>query len=416
MKTAKSLPIVCALMLQLTAMAAWSQDLPDKEALAQQAIAAHRFAEARDLYIWLTENHPKNISYWTARGRVCGYLADYPAALTAYDKALSMAPEDVDILVGKAYILLWEKDYPAATLLLNKAHGLAPESAEVELAMAQESYYQNHRKEALNRLRPILLRDPEDKTALELKSHLRPERQIRVELGTVGDTLSIGPSRINGVSGVVDVGLVSPGNFISVHYEDWLRFGNEVVRGGINFSHTFSRRWTVDASTLIGSRGDVLARYDNSLGLKRRFNSGWAVSTSYRDLLFDQAHIRLVSPGIEYSFEKPISLQAIYSRGWSTYSSLIPLGEPTNSIALRYTEGISKCTIHAGWSRGIELYTFAFAGPLADQLGQFSANTYSAGIDVPVSKVMKTRFDYAFQRRSSGANEQTVSARLIFQR
>jgi YaiO family outer membrane protein len=416
MNTAKSPLFVWALALQLTAMVAWSQVLPDKEVLARQAIAAHRFAEARDLYVWLTENHPENVSYWTARGRVCGYLADYPAALAAYDKALSMAPEDVDILVGKAYVLLWQKDYPAATLLLNEAHGLSPESTEVELAMARESYYQNRRKEALNRLRTVLLRDPQDSTALDLKAHLRPERQIRVELGIVGDTLSLGPGRINGVSGIVDVGLVSPNNFISVHYEDWLRFGNEVVRGGINFSHTFSHRWTIDASTLIGSRGDVLARYDDSVGLKRRFNGGWAVSTAYRDLAFDQAHIRLVSPGVEYSFEKPISLQAIYSRGWSTYNGLIPLGEPTNSIAFRYTQGIANYTIHAGWSRGIELYTFALAGPLADQLGQFSANTYSAGIDIPVSKTLKTRFDYAFQRRSSGANEQTVSARLIFQR
>jgi YaiO family outer membrane protein len=414
MNTAKSLLLVLA--LQMTATAAWAQDLPDREVLAEQAMTAHRFAEARDLYILLTENHPENLSYWTARGRVCGYLADYAAAHSAYDKALSINPKDVDTLVGKAYIFLWQKDYAAATLLLNEAHELAPESTEVDLAMAQESYYRNHREEALSRLRPILLRDPQDSSALDLESRLRPDRQIRVELGIVGDTLSIGASRINGVSGVIDVGLVSPDNFISVHYEDWLRFGDEVVRGGLNFSHTFSHLWTVDASTLIGSRGDVLARYDDSVGLKRRLNGGWAVSTSYRDLLFDQAHIRLVSPGVEYSFEKPISVQAIYSRGWASYSGPVPLGQPTNSIALRYSEGISKFTIHGGWSRGVELYTFALSGPLADQLGQFSANTYSAGLDVPVSKILKTRFDYAFQRRSSGANEQTVSARLIFQR
>jgi hypothetical protein len=86
MNTAKSLLIVLA--LQMTATAAWAQDLPDREALAQQAMTAHRFAEARDLYIWLTESHPENVSYWTARGRACGYLADYAAAHSAYDKAL----------------------------------------------------------------------------------------------------------------------------------------------------------------------------------------------------------------------------------------------------------------------------------------------------------------------------------------
>jgi YaiO family outer membrane protein len=411
MNTVKSLIIVWA--LQMTAVASWPQDLQNKEALAQQAITAHRFTEARDLYVQLTENHPENISYWTARGRVSGYLGDYAGAIAAYDKALAMEPKNVETLVGKAYILLWQKNYTSAALLLNEAHELAPESTEVDLAMAQESYYQNHSKEALKHLQRILLRDPKDTSALDLKSRLRSERQIRIELGIIGDSLSIGSSRINGVSGLVDVGLVSPDNFISVHYEDWLRFGEEVVRGGANFSHTFSHLWTVDASTLIGSRGDVLARYDNSVGLKRRFRTGWAASTTYRDLLFDQAHIRLVSPSLEYSFEKPISVQAIYTRGWSAYNGLIPLGEPTNSVALRYTETFSKLTIHAGWSRGIELYTFA---PSADQLGQFRANTYTAGIDVPVSKILKTRFDYALQRRSSGANEQTLSARIIFQR
>jgi YaiO family outer membrane protein len=414
MNNVKSLVMVWA--LQLTAMVSWPQDLQNKEALAQQAVTAHRFAEARDLYVWLTENHPENVSYWTSRGRVSGYLSDYSGAIAAYDKALAIDPQNVETLVAKAYILLWQKNYTSATLLLSEAQRLAPESSEVDMAMAQESYYQNHPKEASNRLQRILRRDPKDVAALDLKSRLRPERQLRIELGITGDSLSIGPARINGVSGLVDVGLVSPDNFISVHYEDWLRFGDEVVRGGINFSHTFSHRWTVDASTLIGSRGDVLARYDDSVGLKRRFRTGWAVSTTYRDLLFDQAHIRLLSPGLEYSFEKPISVQATYSRGWSTYTSLVPLGEPTNSVALRYTEGFSKFTIHAGWSRGIELYTFAPSGPLADQLGQFRANTYMAGIDVPVSKILTTRFDYALQRRSSGANEQTVSARLIFQR
>jgi tetratricopeptide (TPR) repeat protein len=360
----------------------------------------------------LTENHPENASYWAARGRVSGYLGDYTRAIAAYDKALAIAPKDVETLVGKGYILLWQKNFAGAAILLNEAYELAPDSAEVELAMAQQNYYQNHPKEALSRLRRVLLRNPQDADALELKSRLRSERQIRIEIGAVGDALSFASNEINGVAGLVDVGLVSPDNFISVHYEDWFRFGRQAVRGGVNFSHTFSHLWTVDASSLIGSRGDVLARDDSSIGLKRRFHTGWAVSTAYRDIRFDQANVRLLSPSIEYSFEKPISVQATYSRGWST-SSLIPIGEPTtNSILLRYNQSFSKFTIHGGWSKGVELFTI----PIVDQLGQFHANTYTGGIDVPVSKILTTKFDYALQRRSSGAYEQIYAARLIFQR
>ncbi|HMF76114.1 MAG TPA: tetratricopeptide repeat protein [Bryobacteraceae bacterium] len=407
MNAAKLTVIVWA--LHLTSVVLRPQDVPSKEALAQQAVTAHRFAEARDLYVSLTENHPENASYWAARGRVSGYLGDYPGALAAYDRALAIDPKNVDTMVGKAYVLLWQQNFPSATALLNEAQALAPESAEVDLAIAQENYYRHRPKEALTGLQKILRRNPQDASALELKSRLRSERQIRIELGIIGDSLSVG---LNGVSGLVDVGLVSPNNFISVRYEDWLRFGQRVIKGGATFSHTFPHFWTVDASTVIGSRGDVLARYDDSIGLKHRFRTGWAASTTYRDLLFDRAHVRLVSPSLEYSFEKPISLQATYTRGWNTYSSLLQLGQPTNSVLLRYNQTFKKVTVHGGWSKGVEL----FAIPVVNQLGQFHANTYIAGIDIPISKILTTKFEYAFQRRNSGVSEQVYSARLVFQR
>lgn len=416
MNTAKSIMIVWA--LQMTATVLWSQALPGKEnsagkeILAQQAMSAHHFAEARDLYVWLSEHHPENASYWAARGRVSGYMGDYPAALSGYDRALALEPQNVETLVGKAYVLLWQQNFDSAAILLNEARELAPDSPEVQLAMAQGDYYRHRRKAALSQVQQILSRDPQDVGALELKSRLRPERQIRVELGIIGDSLSYGS---NGVSGLVDVGLVTPDNFVSVRYEDWLRFGEQVFRGGANVSHTFPHFWIVDASTLIGSRGDVLARYDDSVGLKHRFRTGWAASTTYRDMLFDQAHVRLLSPSLEYAFEKPISLQATYTRGWSTYSGVLPLGPPTNSVLLRYNETFNKFTVHAGWSRGVEL----FAIPVVDQLGQlgqFRANTYIAGIDRPVSRTLTTKFEYAFQRRSGGVTEQVYSARLVFQK
>jgi tetratricopeptide (TPR) repeat protein len=407
MSTARRLTI--AWLLQATLVVLWAREEPSKEVLARQAMDARHFTEARDLYAQLTKDHPSDASYWAARGRVCGYLGDYSAAVQWYDKALTIVPTDVDTLVGKSYVLLWQQDFTSATALLNQARLLAPDSSEVELALAQANFYEQRPKEAANWVKRILLRNPQDEGALELKSRIRGARHLRIELGITGDTLSFG---YTGVSGLVDVGLVSPNNFISVHYEDWNRFGKQVVRGGMNFSHTFSHLWTVDASSLEGSRGDVLAHYDNSIGIKHRFHSGWAASTTYRDLLFDVAHIRLVSPSVEYYFERPISLQATYSRGFSVYSSLLPPGQPTNSVLLRYNQSVWKLTLHAGWSKGIELFTI----PVLDQIGQFGATTYSAGVDIPTTKVLTSKFEYAFQQRSSGIAEQTYSARLVFQR
>ena len=368
-------------------------------------MTAHHYAEAREIYAGLTKSHPENASYWAAEGRVSGFMGDYASAIEAYDRALALEPKNVETITGKAYVLLWQGSFADATFLLDSAHQLAPESADVDLAIAQQAYYQNRPKEALQRVQPMLQRDPQDAGALELKGRLHSERQIRVELGVIGDSLSFGS---NGVSGLVDVGLVTPKTFMSLHYEDWLRFGQLVERGGANFSHTFPKLWTITASTLIGSRGDVLPRFDDSLGLTHRFHSGWAASTTYRDMLFDSAHVRMVSPGVEYFFEKPISIQATYTHGWIAYPNLTPASQ-TNAVLLRYNETIKRVTAHGAWSRGNEFFT-------VPTVGEFRANTYVAGIDVPVSKILTTKFEYAFQHRSSGVSEQSYSARLVFQK
>lgn len=396
--------------IQLTTVLLCAREVPSEEAAAQQAASAHDYPAARNLYSKLTKEHPDKAEYWIWVGRLSGYLGDYPSALSAYDHALRIAPNDVDAITGKAYVLLYEHQYVAAGSLLSRASTLAPDSPEVNIAIAREKFYEGSTAEATKYTQLILAKDPTNKEALELRARLLPPRHIRVELGITGDELPFAPF---GVSGLVDVGVVSPGNFISGRYEDWSRFGERLVRGGFTFSHTFHHLWTIDTVNLIGSRGDVLPRYDDSIAISRRFRSSWVASANYRDLLFDQAHVELLGPGIEYYFESPIWLQANYFRTWTTYNTgSIALGQPANSISLRYNQRISRVTVHAGWARGSEF----FVSPVIDQLGQFRENTYLTGIDVPVSRVLTPKFEYDLEQRSSGVLEQIFAARVVFQK
>lgn len=396
--------VVCQLALSL-----YAQEVPADEAAAQQAVSARNYAAGLALYTRLTEQYPDRAEYWIWAGRLSGYLGKYSSALQCYDHALGLAPDDVDAITGKAYVLMYEHQYSEASALLEKASALAPGSSEVNMAIAREKFYQGHSSDAEKYTKLILAKDPNNKEALELRSRLRQPWQVRLELGVGADRL---PFSL-GMFGLVDVGLTSPDTFASVRYEDWSRFGEGVNRGGFTYSHTFHHLWTIDTTNLIGSRGDVLPRYDDSLTIARRLKSGWAASVNYRALLFDQVHANLLGPGVEYYFESPIWLQANYFHSWTDYrTGSVFVDHPTNAASLRYNQRIARATLHVGYARGTEL----FAIPLVDEIGQFRENSYSTAVDIPVSRTLTPKFEYDLLQRSSGVLEQIFAARLVFQK
>ena len=396
--------LLCALLTQAFAFAA-ENDL----SMAQQAAASNDYVLARSLYEKLAAKDPINAEYQIWIGRLSGYLGEFEPALEAYDAALVLTPKDVDAVVGKAYVLLWQHDYSQAETYLNRAQEMAPESADVNVAKARLYLYLHQPIRALSFVNRVLETDPVNSEALSVKDALLTPDSIRLSFDVARDQLPYGSS---GTSGSFEAGWVSALNQVSLRLEDWDRYGKTTYRAGLKVSHTFRYLWIVEGSTLIGSRGDVLARLDNGVSVKRKVRSRWVVGGQYRDLSFDSTHVRLAGPQVEYYFQHPIWLDGSYSRAWSSFhsSSGSALPAAADSFFLGYHQRIRRVTVNGGYGSGLQLFTI----PAADRLGQLRANTFVAGLDVPTSKTWTSHFTYTLERRSNGTLDQVLTAGMVF--
>jgi YaiO family outer membrane protein len=401
---------MCLAVLHVLAAAPASYIAPDDESLAQQATTAHDYARACVLYRKLATDNPRNAEYQVWIGRLSGYLGQFAAALEAYDAALAIAPDDLDALIGKAYILLWEQKYSNAKLILSRAEEMAPESSDVSVASGRLYLDLHQPSRASIYLDRALQLDPANTEALALKTALRPPGRLQFEFSLSGDQL---PYASTGVSGAFAGSWLSSTNSFSVRAEDWSRYGERVYRGGLRLSHTFRYSWIVEGSTLFASRGDVLPRWDNALTVKRKLGTRWVLSGQYRDLSFDNAHVRLASPDVEYYFSRPIWVVGTYSRSWTGFDSPGGSGAmavPADSFFFRYHERIHGFVVHGGYGHGIQL----FAIPQAVQPGQFKADTFLSGVDIPAGKLRTIRLEFLMERRSTGPVEKVFTGTLIF--
>jgi YaiO family outer membrane protein len=408
----KGVGFACLALLRCLAVATANSIADDEESLARQATAAHDYERASVLYRKLAADNPGNAEYRVWIGRLSGYLGKFAPALEAYDAALVIAPDDLDALVGKAYVLLWQRKYSDAKLVLRRAEEIAPESSDVSVANGR-LYLDLHQPDRASvYIERALQSDSANAEAIALKIELRPPGNLQLEFSLSGDRL---PYASTGVSGAVAVSWISSVNSLSVRVEDWSRYGEQVYRGGLRLSHTFRYRWILEGSTLLGSRGDVLPRWDYALTLKRKLGTRWVLGGQYRDLSFDNAQVRLAAPEVEYYLSRPIWMDGTYSRSWTAFDSVAgsaTTAVPADSFLFRYHERIHRFVVHGGYGHGIQL----FAIPQANQPGQFKADTFLSGIDIPASNLLTIHLDFLMERRSPGPVEKVFTGTLIFGR
>src|SRR5207253_8870536 len=94
----------------------------------------------------------------------------------AFDLALERNPRDSESLVGKAYILMYEREYGAAAELLEKAQSIVPPNPDLLIAFARDYHYSRQDEKALDKLSQALALEPGNTEARELKTEITPRR------------------------------------------------------------------------------------------------------------------------------------------------------------------------------------------------------------------------------------------------
>ena len=371
----------------------WADDL---EQAAREAVAAKRFHEAAALYTQLSEREPENSDYFVWLGRLAGWMQDYQAAIDAYDHALARAPRNVEALVGRASVLMWQRKFFGAYNDLAAAEQLEPNNGDVRLAFARFYHYQHEERLAQTYVRLAIALAPADRDALELQSHIVVPRPLLVTMGYGRDDFSFASvANLN----FVTASYSSPRHQFAFQYERWNKFGEEVDRGGASMTARVGDRIWLRGSAMIAPGTAVLAQQDYSAGVSRSLPRGLVISGDYRRLQLRDAHVDVASPGLEYYLPgQPVWLQAIYSESRTQFHTPAHSGALNPSITIRYNEQLGRAlVVHAGYAHGQE----SFATLSVDQLGRFRANTYSGSVDITMSAACSLGLSYAHQQRSS---------------
>lgn len=378
----------------------------DLQKAAQDAVAAKHFLQARELYVQLSELEPANLDYLLWIGRLSGWLKEYPAATSAYDRALALDPLNLDALVGKAYALLWQRDFPPARALLVQAERLAPNNAEVELAWARYYHYQGREKLAQTHVLRVCGIDPANEEAQELKSQISIPHPVEVTIGYGYDNFSFASA---GNMGYARLGYVGDLTLISIQYEQWNRFGQHVNRPGLSFSRRFRERWWLRGAAVWAPGATVLPEQDYTAGFSRSFLQAAVLGADYRYLRFVTARVNVLSPSFEYYLKKPVWLRAAYYRSWTAFRSITSLDSANNSFLVQYNQQATKWLVaHLGYARGNE----SFLNLSIDRLGKFQANTYIAGLEFKLSPTLSLGPSYEYQRRLDGAQQKSFGISL----
>lgn len=157
----------------------------------------------------------------------------------------------------------------------------------------------------------------------------------------------------------------------------------------------------------------VLARHDYTGGFAYSLGARVVLSSDYRHMRFNDALVHVVSPSVEYYFEKPIWLQAGIHQAWTDYA--VP-GRPiagTRSFSIRYNQQLNEAVLlHLGYARGNE----SFSALSVDRLGKFEANTFTTAADFKISPSYATGIFYSYQKRSTGPQQSSFGVSLTLRK
>lgn len=146
--------------------------LPAYEFLGQVYMARKNWLEAAEVYRYLIKKSPKNDKYWKALGDSLMGLEDYQEAKRSYHKSLEFyASPEVYVSLGLAYQAF--EDFTSSIKAFESALDLEPENIQVLMLLAQNLIRCNEAGAAEEVLEQVLELEPDNVMARERLMQLK---------------------------------------------------------------------------------------------------------------------------------------------------------------------------------------------------------------------------------------------------
>ena len=352
-----------------------------------------RDAEALAAFERLVSADPDNheARLWIAR--LHARMGDHDLAEPVYRSVLLEDPDNIDAMLGVADALVRRDEPTDAIDVLEVAEGLATNNGEVLGALGRAHRAADHSDQAIDYLRRAVAVAPTTQHLLSLEA-ARSFYLHRVEARAADEQFSDAtPESILGDLSL-NIRLTNRWRLLA-RGQVQRKFGTTEERGGAGVEWRWTSATTLRAVALIGPDNRIAPEQDYLAEVRHAHGSTtWTLTARHFD--FGGAETTVVSPAVAWTPENPLSLALGYAlsrtdtrttafvNGHSAYVRAAVRVYPRLSILGAYTTGVDD-----------------FDRFSIDRIGDFRAQTYSAGVRLylPTMTAIVAQYDYQTRRR-----------------
>jgi tetratricopeptide (TPR) repeat protein len=389
-----------------TALYARAQRQPtDWQGSIRELVSSNRTGQALRLSeLWLAAN-PDDLEARGWHARLLAWSNRWGESEAEYRRVLESAPTDVDILLGLADVLSWQKRSLEALEVVEHACAIDPRRGDAQVRRGRLLQSIGRTRDARAAFRQALDSDASSADAKLGLESLREEGRYEFRIGTDVDLFNFAEN-----AGAVTAGLSSRLNgrwTTRVTATQYSRFGKYATRVSPNATCRLTSNDTLTVGNAIARHQGIIpkseAYFEYGHGFRIASSTGpiRGLEALYRQqwLWYSDARVLVATPGVILYLPREWDWYVQVSAARSHFSGSEPSWKPSGMARLSFplTRQLGG---HLLYAVGTENYG------LVDQIGHFSANTWGGGLKLRLASGQEIRGYGVYQRRSQG-QEQT---------
>lgn len=398
--------MIAACSTVLLLILASSPQAADSHAAAERLAANGSNAAALAGFQKIVSANPDDIEARVWIGRLHAAMGHPQRAIDVFRSVLAVQPQHIQALVELGNALVAMGRYGEAGEVLDRAEKIAPDSPAV--LAAQGRLHGGAGQRELSRayyLRAAAL-EPGNRAAREGALELRAANAHRVEAGYVFEHFDRDVSATHAGDLTLNLRVTDRFRVFGTGQRE-RKFSRLENRGGGGVEWGIRRGLRVRAGGLFANdtvffpRRDAFASLSTDAG-----RATWTFMGRFAD--FRDASLWIGGPAVLLRLPRGVESHASYYRQVTKPEGALSIGGNSGTIGMSAALP-HRARLGAGYTRGIdhlELLT-------ADRLGAFTANTWSAGLELWASRLLSFNLSYDYQERPGEIHVHRAGIRLV---
>lgn len=383
----------------LLAVAAAAQETGEWQAQVRRAVESKDLDQALVLVEDRLSRSPQDLEARAWHARLLAWRGEWARAETEYRSVLAVAPNDVDVLLGLSDVLIWQDKLQEALSVLERARSLAPQQREVLLRRARLLARLNRVGEARQQYRSLLSWSAGDTEARSGLASLPDEYRHELRVGSDTDAYNFADTAT--AQGMILISRWNSHWTTEAAFNSYQRFGADAYLVTGRVSRKLGARDWVAAGGGAGHDEDVIAKrtavveYGHAFTFaKTALVRGMELTFRHQWLWYSQSQVRTFSGSALLYLPRDWMWSLTVTAARSSFPVVGIEWQPSGNTRLSFPLWVRGLRGNLGFALGTENFA------KVDEIGRFSARTYSGGLRYQLTRSQDIGGYFAYQNRS----------------